>query len=117
MKKGFFLKLDQYERNVLQLQSEYTGLSMSELLRTHLRDSKIQKTYVMELQHTSTGELMKRERTLTIQDAELMRENIGFIYQDWILKSIFIKPDTKIENTQNAISSILSRMYKDNPLN
>lgn len=122
-KKGFFVRLDQFERNVLQLEAEEKGITMSQVLKSKLREDKIKKAYTLTIQNTESGELKVKDTNLDRYTAELMRENIGTITRDpngsgeWILKNIVLKIDKQTEPTNDVMSKVLSKMYKRNPLN
>ena len=99
-KKGFFLRLDQYERNVLQLESEATGLSMSAILKKHLRDDKLTSVYTLTIQNVKTGETISKDQSLDRYTSEIMREGIGTLIQnkghEYIFKSIVLKIEKDI---------------------
>lgn len=120
-KKGFFLRLDQYERNVLQLESEATGLSMSAILKKHLRDDKLTSVYTLTIQNVKTGEIISKDQSLDRYTSEIMREGIGTLIQnkghEYIFKSIVLKIEKDIEPSNVIMNKILSKMYKSNPLN
>ena len=120
-KKGFFLRLDNYERNILQLESEATGLPMSQVLKKHLRNEKLTSTYVLIIQNVNTGQELIKEAELDRYTAEVMREGIGTIVtndkQEFIFKSITLKIDKKVEPSNVVMSKVLSKMYKSNTLN
>ena len=120
-KKGFFLRLDNYERNILQLESEATGLPMSQVLKKHLRNEKLTSTYVLIIQNAKTGQELIKEAELDRYTAEVMREGIGTIVtndkQEFIFKSITLKIDKKVEPSNVVMSKVLSKMYKSNTLN
>lgn len=120
-KKGFFLRLDQYERNVLQLESEATGLSMSAILKKHLRDDKLTSVYTLTIQNVKTGETISKDQSLDRYTSEIMREGIGTLIQnkghEYIFKSIVLKIEKDIEPSNVIMNKILSKMYKTNPLN
>ena len=120
-KKGFFLRLDQYERNVLQLESEATGLSMSAILKKHLRDDKLTSVYTLTIQNVKTGEIISKDQSLDRYTSEIMREGIGTLIQnkghEYIFKSIVLKIEKDIEPSNVIMNKILSKMYKGNPLN
>lgn len=120
-KKGFFLRLDQYERNVLQLESEATGLSMSAILKKHLRDDKLTSVYTLTIQNVKTGEIISKDQSLDRYTSEIMREGIGTLIQnkghEYIFKSIVLKIEKDIEPSNVIMNKVLSKMYKSNPLN
>ena len=120
-KKGFFLRLDQYERNVLQLESEATGLSMSAILKKHLRDDKLTSVYTLTIQNVKTGETISKDQSLDRYTSEIMREGIGTLIQnkghEYIFKSIVLKIEKDIEPSNVIMNKVLSKMYKGNPLN
>ncbi len=120
-KKGFFLRLDQYERNVLQLESEATGLSMSAILKKHLRDDKLTSVYTLTIQNVKTGETISKDQSLDRYTSEIMREGIGTLIQnkgqEYIFKSIVLKIEKAIEPSNVIMNKVLSKMYKTNPLN
>lgn len=120
-KKGFFLRLDQYERNVLQLESEATGLSMSAILKKHLRDDKLTSVYTLTIQNVKTGETISKDQSLDRYTSEIMREGIGTLIQnkgqEYIFKSIVLKIEKDIEPSNVIMNKVLSKMYKTNPLN
>ena len=120
-KKGFFLRLDNYERNILQLESEATGLPMSQVLKKHLRNEKLTSTYVLTIQNVKTGQELIKDAELDRYTAEVMREGIGTIVtndkQEFIFKSITLKIDKKVEPSNVVMSKVLSKMYKSNTLN
>lgn len=120
-KKGFFLRLDNYERNILQLESEATGLPMSQVLKKHLRNEKLTSTYVLTIQNVKTGQRLIKDAELDRYTAEVMREGIGTIVkndgQEFIFKSITPKIEKEVEPSNVVMAKVLSKIYKSNPLN
>ena len=124
-KKGFFLRLDNYESNKKKLEDnqkiDAEVIALKTKIETANGDIRQTSTYVLIIQNVNTGQELIKEAELDRYTAEVMREGIGTIVtndkQEFIFKSITLKIDKKVEPSNVVMSKVLSKMYKSNTLN
>jgi hypothetical protein len=121
---SFFLKLTNYERNIIQLQAEALGIPMSQVMTRHLKSDNFKEKYLVTIFNLDTLQTIEAVRELSATELQIDIESIGkqsYIHKDgskWGIKEIKPYVDPKrspiYEGTlsEKKIDSILSKINK-----
>jgi hypothetical protein len=121
---SFFLKLTNYERNIIQLQAEALGIPMSQVMTRHLKSDNFKEKYLVTIFNLDTLQTIEAVRELSATELQIDIESIGkqsYIHKDgskWGIKEIKPYVDPKREKvyegtlSEKKIDSILSKIYK-----
>ena len=121
---SFFLKLTNYERNIIQLQAEALGIPMSQVMTRHLKNDNFKEKYLVTIFNLDTLQTIEAVRELSATELQIDIESIGkqsYIHKDgskWGIKEIKPYVDPKREKvyegtlSEKKIDSILSKIYK-----
>jgi hypothetical protein len=121
---SFFLKLTNYERNIIQLQAQALGIPMSQVMTRHLKNDNYKEKYLVTIFNLDTLQTIDAVRELSATQLQIDVESIGkesYVHTDgsrWGIKEIkpYVEPEREslYQGTLNdkKIDTILSKINK-----
>ena len=118
------MRLNNYERNIIQLQAEALGIPMSQVMIRHLKNDNYKEKYLVTIFNLDTLQTIEAVRELSATELQIDIESINkqsYIHTDgsrWGIKDIKPYIDPKrlpiYEGTlsEKKIDSILSKINK-----
>lgn len=119
---SFFMRLTNYERNIIQLQAEALGVPMSEVMTRHLKNDNYKEKYLVTIFNLDTLQTMESVTELSATQLQVDIESIGkhsYTHKDgsrWSIKEIKPYVDPKREPiyqgtlSEKKMNSILNKI-------